>query len=783
MVSPQTSPSKKDGSPTFHKGIKRVARHVLDSDRVLQLMEMNGILEPEKAYVLEAANLHLEDIYDLSDVPRLRTLDVTNNRLTNLRNLVGVRHLRELRAGTNRIDDADDVGVCKELEALYLQDNLLEEAPRTLGGLRSLKTLRLDRCRLSGSVGPGLAGCAALTSLDLSGNALASFAGLASLGSLTELDMSRNGLTAVPLGALEGCRATLAELRLGDNEIGSVALDAAAPADNPEADDESTDAPGEGLNPVPARMLSGIQRKMKNRRKAPGARRPPAGPADGRARARRGPLDGLKAFHNLKTLVLARNHLASTQALPKFAGLVELDVSENRVADLGALAAVAPNLDVLNVGGNRLDDISAVVEALRPGTSGASRPCTAAAGAPGWALLCARAFAKLEVLDDLRVEQPSADGDGGDDDASAPLPTAAPAIKPLATHHTKTLERLEPMDDTDARVAAFRRRLAGVRGTLRELEVKEMKLMYKDDDAQSPRTLRKRRGAEPNAMLPKPPQAPELAKKLNSLERALSFGRPARPADAPRPSPARSPERSSKPGPADGAPPPPPSFDEQFQADAAADMDRRDAADSALDDAKTWKARVDEMIREDSGSDSSDDEGAGYAEASRKADAALLRSLATDPAPEAPPAVPPLPPNLARVLEDHLTPRKPSSPKTFDPSPVDMDDPAVPLAAALADADALPVNVDLDDDPDAFATRAKYESMMQDYTEAMEAAKISPAKDAAAADDDEFAVIPDEPAAAPAPRKAPLRRKKSGPRDEFKVPRGKIQHSPRNVLP
>ena len=145
MVSPQTSPSKKDGSPTFHKGIKRVARHVLDSDRVLQLMEMNGILEPEKAYVLEAANLHLEDIYDLSDVPRLRTLDVTNNRLTNLRNLVGVRHLRELRAGTNRIDDADDVGVCKELEALYLQDNLLEEAPRTLGGLRSLKTLRLDR--------------------------------------------------------------------------------------------------------------------------------------------------------------------------------------------------------------------------------------------------------------------------------------------------------------------------------------------------------------------------------------------------------------------------------------------------------------------------------------------------------------------------------------------------------------------------------------------------------------------------------------------------------------
>ena len=142
-----------------------------------------------------------------------------------------------------------------------------------------------------------------------------------------------------------------------------------------------------------------------------------------------------------------------------------------------------------------------------------------------------------------------------------------------------------------------------------------------------------------------------------------------------------------------------------------------------------------------------------------------------------------MPPNLAKVLEDHLTPRKPSSPKTFDPSPVDMDDPAVPLAAALADADALPVNVDLDDDPDAFATRAKYESMMQDYTEAMEAAKISPAKDAAAADDDEFAVIPDEPAAAPAPRKAPLRRKKSGPRDEFKVPRGKIQHSPRNVLP
>ena len=117
-------------------------RRVLDGERVAALMAVNG--GGEAAYVLEAANQGLTDIYDLSEVPRLRTLDVTNNRLRDLRNLAGCPHLRELRAGSNRVDDADDVAVCRELEALHLQDNLLGAGMAQIAALlRTNGTLKL----------------------------------------------------------------------------------------------------------------------------------------------------------------------------------------------------------------------------------------------------------------------------------------------------------------------------------------------------------------------------------------------------------------------------------------------------------------------------------------------------------------------------------------------------------------------------------------------------------------------------------------------------------------
>ena len=99
--------------------------------------------------------------------------------------------LANRRCSSNKLEDCEGLGECVSLESLQLQQNLLTEAPKCLSQLRQLRALRLDRNRLSGAVGPGLAACVALTSLDLSGNALTSLAGLAGLVSLLELDVSR----------------------------------------------------------------------------------------------------------------------------------------------------------------------------------------------------------------------------------------------------------------------------------------------------------------------------------------------------------------------------------------------------------------------------------------------------------------------------------------------------------------------------------------------------------------------------------------------------------------
>mmetsp|Transcript_19310 Transcript_19310/g.50277 ORF Transcript_19310/g.50277 Transcript_19310/m.50277 type:complete len:696 (+) Transcript_19310:161-2248(+) len=473
MPTPSTTPSS-------------TPRRVLDGDAVETLLKQQGVDDAEQAYVLEACNEGFDSILDLSACPKLRTLNVNGNRLKDLRHLQGASHLRELKAGNNRLEDADDVEFCKELETLHLHNNPgLEKAPRSLGKLRHLRTLRLDRCGLV-ELGSGLRNCNALRMLDLSGNCISALASsLASLSGLVELDLSGNELKRIPTGALDGCRATLESLKLSDNELG------ASPVQEP------------------SELVNGVQRKL---------RRLPA-----KKNKRSGPLDGLQRFASLKTLHVAGNRFSSFAAFPLLSELNELDIARNRLESLEGLATKCPSVDVLDASDNAIGDLGGLAGSLgalshlaelrlkgnpcvplqRPQTGrrpqSRSRPVSRNGRpekTPAWALVCARACTSLELLDDFQLK----DGQ------------AAPPSEKKTTH----VRQVEPMADTDLRAQKFRALLQGARSTLRDIEQKEVMLVAG--------------GCKPPPQRPRPPpkdyaRENALAKKLSGLERALAFNK------------------------------------------------------------------------------------------------------------------------------------------------------------------------------------------------------------------------------------------------------------------
>jgi Leucine-rich repeat (LRR) protein len=471
MPTPSTTPSS-------------TPRRVLDGDAVETLLKQQGVDDAEQAYVLEACNEGFDAIRDLSACPKLRTLNVNGNRLKDLRRLQGAPHLRELRAGNNRLEDADDVEFCKELETLHLHNNPgLEKAPRCLGKLRHLRTLRLDRCGLV-DLGAGLKSCNALRVLDLSGNCISALStALASLSGLVELDLSGNELKRIPQGALDGCRATLESLKLSDNELGASVIQ------------------------EPSELVNGVQRKL---------RRLPAKKA-----RKSGPLDGLQRFASLKTLHVAGNRFSSFAAFPLLSELNELDIARNRLESLEGLSTKCPAVDVLDASDNGIGDLGGLAGSLgalthlaelrlkgnpcvplqRPKSSrrpqSRSRPASrAGTKTPAWALVCARACTTLELLDDFQLK----DGQAAPPSEKKPHP----------------VRQVEPMADTDLRAEKFRALLQGARSTLRVMEQKEVALVAG--------------GCKPPPQRPRPPSKDygrenALAKKLSGLERALAFNK------------------------------------------------------------------------------------------------------------------------------------------------------------------------------------------------------------------------------------------------------------------
>ena len=142
----------------------------------------------------------------LRGLPRLRRLDVQSNRLTAVDGLGACASLEELYLARNAIADLWEAAPEEEEEeeergegqggGVVATGSKGPAAPGGGGGEASAAGARV----------PALGGCAALHTVDLSNNRLASFAGLEGCGALEEVWASANlvaDLGAGPGGALE----------------------------------------------------------------------------------------------------------------------------------------------------------------------------------------------------------------------------------------------------------------------------------------------------------------------------------------------------------------------------------------------------------------------------------------------------------------------------------------------------------------------------------------------------------------------------------------------------
>lgn len=140
-------------------------------------------------------NHGLYRIGNLADMAALRKLDIAFNPIENLDGLDQLPQLRSFSCYSSKLTDVHGIRGAKRLEILMLQQNSLTKIPDDFTTLVKLRELRLDRNKITEIA--YLSQCSSLRRLDLSFNRLSSLEGISGLQCLEELRVCNNQIKSL----------------------------------------------------------------------------------------------------------------------------------------------------------------------------------------------------------------------------------------------------------------------------------------------------------------------------------------------------------------------------------------------------------------------------------------------------------------------------------------------------------------------------------------------------------------------------------------------------------
>lgn len=324
--------------------------------------EINTLTNLEE---LELQNNRLKSIPNISGLQSLVFCDLGGNELTSLEGIERLKFLQKLHVYHNRLPSLpEEITALTNLGALQVNNNALKSLPKKIGKLSSLYYLNfahnhlpslpeeiqtldnLERLRLEhnelNSLPKGIGGLSSLYYLNLGGNHLRSLPKeIGNLGSLENLRVRNNALTSLPeeignLGSLEVFDASGNELKALPEQIGNL------------KSLEELNISKNQLPSIPNKSIGNLARLQKFYAQ--------------KNQLRFLPTD-IGECKRLNRLNVAFNELPS---IPKEIGrihsLKSFDCNDNRCKGIPEEICLLPNLKEAYFGGEKLTDISRILE-------------------------------------------------------------------------------------------------------------------------------------------------------------------------------------------------------------------------------------------------------------------------------------------------------------------------------------------------------------------------------------------------------------------------------------